>query len=92
MITVIGKDNFYEPATLSLRPAADYEVHFKNEGMTVHNLIFQTQAAVGRDFASDIAVSPGAESIIPVRIDRAGTYRFVCTYHPEMVGEARVGP
>lgn len=92
VITVIGKDNFYEPATLSLRPAADYEVHFKNEGMTVHNLIFQTQAAVGRDFASDIAVSPGAESIIPVRIDRAGTYRFVCTYHPEMVGEARVGP
>jgi plastocyanin len=90
VVTVLGKDNFYEPDTLAMRVAVEYEVHFKNVGTTVHNMIFQTQGVVGRDFASDIAVSPDAESAFAVRIDREGTYRFVCTYHPEMVGEARV--
>jgi plastocyanin len=90
VVTVVGKDNFYEPATVAMRVAQEYEIHFRNEGTTVHNMIFQTQSAVGRDFASDIAVNPGAESVFNVRIDRDGTFRIVCTYHPEMVGDARV--
>jgi plastocyanin len=89
-ITVIGGDNYYEPATLTITAGREYEIVFKNEGTTVHNMIIQAQAAAGQDFASDIAVNGGAESRFKVKIDREGTYKIICTYHPEMVGELRV--
>lgn len=88
-ITVIGKDNFFEPATLTLQAGKEYEIVFKNEGTTVHNMIIQAQEA-GGDFASDVAVNAGQASEFKVKIDRPGTYKITCTYHPEMVGEVRV--
>jgi plastocyanin len=88
-IVVVGKDNFFEPQDLTLRAGEAYEIRFKNEGTTVHNLIIQAKDA-GGDFASDIVVNGGAESLIKVKIDREGTYKVVCTYHPEMVGEVKV--
>jgi plastocyanin len=91
-IVVVGKDNFYEPATLALKAGQSYEILFKNEGTTVHNLIVQAKDSAGQDFASDIVVNGGGESRIKVKIDRAGTYKIVCTYHPEMVGEVKVEP
>jgi plastocyanin len=88
-IVIVGKDNFYEPQTLTLKAGQAYDIRFKNDGTTVHNLIIQAKDA-GGDFASDIVVNGGAESLIKVKIDREGTYKIVCTYHPEMVGEVKV--
>jgi plastocyanin len=91
-IVVVGKDNFYEPTTIALKAGEAYDVLFKNEGTTVHNLIIQAKDGAGQDFASDIVVNGGGESRIKVKIDRPGTYKVVCTYHPEMVGEVKVEP
>jgi plastocyanin len=89
-ITIIGKDNVYEPATVTITAGHEYTITLKNEGTTVHNLIIQAQAEVGQDFASDIVVNGGQESRFKVKIDKEGTYKMVCTYHPEMVGELKV--
>jgi plastocyanin len=89
-ITILGKDNLYEPATVTISAGKEYEFVFKNEGTTVHNLIIQAKDAAGTDFASDIAVNAGQDSKFKVKIDKEGTYKMVCTYHPEMVGELKV--
>jgi plastocyanin len=89
-ILIIGKDNVYEPANVTISAGKEYTFVFKNEGTTVHNIIIQAQAAAGQDYASDIAVNAGQESKFTVKIDKDGTYKMVCTYHPEMVGELKV--
>jgi plastocyanin len=89
-ITILGKDNLYEPANVTISAGKEYTIVFKNEGTTVHNIIIQAQAEAGQDFASDIAVNAGQESRFKVKIDKDGTYKMVCTYHPEMVGELKV--
>ncbi|MDR7522880.1 MAG: cupredoxin domain-containing protein [Armatimonadota bacterium] len=91
-IKIVGKDNLYEPATITIKAGREYEFEFDNEGTTVHNLIIQAKDQVGQDFASDIAVNAGQESKFKVKIDKPGTYKMVCTYHPEMVGELKVEP
>lgn len=89
-VTIIGKDNVFEPAEVTITAGREYEFKFKNEGTTVHNIIIQAKDQVGQDFASDIAVNAMQESEFKVKIDKVGTYKMVCTYHPEMVGELKV--
>jgi plastocyanin len=89
-IKIVGKDNLYEPATVTIQAGKEYTFDFVNEGTTVHNLIIQAKDAVGTDFASDIAVNGGQDSKFKVKIDKEGTYKMTCTYHPEMVGEVKV--
>ena len=89
-ITIVMKDNLYEPATVTIKAGQEYEFVTPNQGTTVHNLIIQAKDAVGQDFSSDIAVNAGQESKFKVKIDKEGTYPMVCTYHPEMKGELKV--
>ncbi len=89
-ITIIGKDNVYEPATVTIKAGQEVEIDFKNTGTTVHNIIVQSKDQVGQDFNSDIAVNAGQESKFKVKIDKPGTYKMTCTYHPEMTGELKV--
>jgi plastocyanin len=89
-IKIVMKDNLYEPATITIKAGQEYEFVTPNEGTTVHNLIIQSKDQAGQDFASDIAVNAGQESRFKVKIDKEGTYKMVCTYHPEMVGEVKV--
>ncbi len=90
VIKVIGKDNLFEPVNVTIKAGQEYEFEFDNEGTTVHNYIINSKDQAGQDFASDIAVNGGQESKFKVRIDKAGTYKVTCTYHPEMVGEVKV--
>lgn len=90
IVRIVMKDNVYEPATVTIKAGQEYEFVAPNEGTTVHNLIIQAKDQVGQDFASDIAVNAGQESKFKVKIDKEGTYKMVCTYHPEMVGEVKV--
>lgn len=89
-IKIVGKDNVYEPVKVTLAAGREYTFFFKNIGTTVHNYIIQAKDQIGQDFASDIAVNTGQASTFKVKIDKAGTYKVVCTYHPEMTGEVRV--
>lgn len=89
-VKIVMKDNLFEPATVTIKAGQEYEFVSPNVGTTVHNLIIQSKDAAGQDFASDIAVDAGQESKFKVKIDKEGTYKMVCTYHPEMVGELKV--
>ncbi len=89
-ITIIGKDNVYEPATIELKAGQTYELVLKNVGTGVHNAIIKSKAAVGEDFQTDIVVDAGQESKFKVKIDKVGTYAMDCTYHPEMKGQVKV--
>jgi len=91
-ITIVGKDNTYEPATVTIKAGQEVEIDFKNTGTTVHNLIVQAKDQAGQDFNSDIAVNAGQDSKFKVKIDKPGTYVMQCTYHPEMKGELKVTP
>ncbi|MDR7481776.1 MAG: cupredoxin domain-containing protein [Armatimonadota bacterium] len=89
-ITIVMKDNLYEPATVEIKAGAEYEFVVPNQGATVHNLVIQ--GAPGGDITSDVAVNAGQESRFKVKIDRPGTYKMQCTYHTEMVGDLKVVP
>lgn len=89
-VKIVMKDNLFEPATVTIKAGQEYEFVAPNVGTTVHNLIIQSKDAAGQDFASDIAVNAGQESKFKVKIDKEGTYKMICTYHPEMVGEVKV--
>jgi len=89
-ITIVGKDNVYEPVNVEIKAGQEYEVVFKNQGTSVHNLVVQAKAAVGEDFQTDVVVNEQQESKFKVKIDKEGTYTMVCTYHPEMKGELKV--
>ena len=89
-ITIVGKDNVYEPVNVEIKAGQEYEVVFKNQGTSVHNLVVQAKAAVGEDFQTDVVVNEQQESKFKVKIDKEGTYTMVCTYHPEMKGDLKV--
>jgi cytochrome c oxidase subunit 4 len=85
-VKIVGKDNYYVPDALTIKVALEYEFTFSNEGTTVHNLVLNITDGAPQTFSSDVVVNPAQDSAFKVKVDRAGTYRFMCTYHPEMVG------
>lgn len=89
-VVIVGKDNVFEPASVEIKAGREYEFEFKNEGVAVHNLIIQARDQAGQDFTSDIAVNAGQGSTFKVKLDKEGTYTYMCTYHPEMKGEIKV--
>lgn len=89
-VTIVGKDNVFEPDTIEVKAGREYEITFKNEGTAVHNLVIQTKDALGQDFASDAAVNTGDTDKFTVTISREGSYKMQCTYHPEMTGTVKV--
>lgn len=89
-ITIVGKDNEYVPAIVTVKAGQEAEILFKNVGTSVHNLIVQSKDAAGQDFQTDVVVNTNQDSTFKVKIDKPGTYVMQCTYHPEMKGELKV--
>lgn len=58
---------------------------FVNSGQVPHNLVFD-DAALGKTKTVD----GGAKETIDVTFDKAGSYTFVCTFHPGMTGKVVV--
>lgn len=87
-VTVVGEDeggqnNRFQPAEVTIPAGETVRITFRNEGSAIHNM---RVTAEGREFSSDQIVNPGGSSTFQVKIDRPGSYRFVCDYHPEMTG------
>lgn len=57
----------------------------KNVGQIPHNLVFN-DAALGKTDTID----GKASATLKVRLDKAGTYRFTCTFHSGMDGQVVV--
>ena len=75
-------DNDFDPNPLSVEVGAT--VRWTNGGQVPH-----TATAADGSFDSGI-VAPGGTFV--QRFDQVGTYDYVCTLHPEMVGSIEVVP
>ena len=90
-MTVLLKDNFYEPKTLTIPAGKTVEFVLKNEGAAVHNMHILSEAKEGKDLSSEALINPGKESKFKVKLTKPGTYNFQCDYHvPDMVGTITV--
>ncbi len=77
-LTVDMVDSRFEPKRLTV--ARGETVTFRNRGKLTHN-------AKGRSFFSRV-VEPGG--VYRHRFDDAGTFAYMCTFHPGMTGTLRV--
>ncbi len=84
-VTVLGTEGLdYEPAAVSAA-VGQLTLTLTNEGGPPHDLVFSDEALprIG-------AVSEGQEESATYVFRSAGTYDFVCTFHPGMEGEVVV--
>lgn len=90
-ITVLMKDNFFEPKELTVPVGKAVKITAKNEGIAIHNMQVLSKEAEGKNFESSTIVNPGAASTFEVKFTKPGTYKFQCIYHlPDMVGTITV--
>jgi plastocyanin len=59
---------------------------FDNRGTVPHNLTFGEPISA----ATSTVVSPGGSEMLEFQAPAPGTYEFVCTLHPGMVGKLTV--
>jgi len=81
--TVTMDDFSYDPTCVEAAPGDSLEV--VNEGQAPHTF---TVEADGVEADVDVAAGEGATLTVPDL--GAGTYRVVCTYHPQMEAALRV--
>lgn len=79
--TVAMDDFVYDPGCVEVAAGAELEI--VNDGKAPHT--FSVEAA---DVEVDVPAGERATLTIPAL--EAGTYRVVCTYHPQMEGALRV--
>jgi plastocyanin len=78
-ITVVARDNAFEPVTLSSPPGTKVTVVFKNDGALPHTF---TVKSLGADTG---IVNAGATKEVNLTVP-SGPTPFVCTIHLEMTG------
>ena len=87
-IVVVMKDNLFEPKDLELKVGEKVTIVVKNQGIAVHNMHVLSKSKEGKDFSSNLLVSPGTDDDFDVQFKNAGTYDFQCDYHlPQMAGK-----
>ncbi|MGQ0843076.1 MAG: cupredoxin domain-containing protein [Sporichthyaceae bacterium] len=79
--TVTMTDNEFSPTTVSVKPGQS--VSIVNSGAIVHNLVDRKNQIDSGD------VEPDAKGTVKAP-EKAGSYRFVCTYHAGMEGTFKV--
>lgn len=90
-ISVAMKDNVFEPKDIKVKAGDTISFIAKNEGIAIHNLMIQSSATEGKDFASAAAVNPGEDSKFTATFTKKGTVKFICAYHlPDMAGTITV--
>ena len=82
--TSVAMDDFvYEPGCVEVASGAELEV--VNDGQAPHTFTVEADAA-----DAEVDVPAGETATLPIPDLDAGTYRVVCTYHPQMEGALRV--
>ena len=82
--TVTMADFSYEPSCVEAAPGDTLEV--VNEGQAPHTFTVESD---GVEAEVDVAAGEGSTLTLPDLA--AGTYRVVCTYHPQMEAALRIG-
>lgn len=84
-------DNYFAPDTFTVQAGTTVTITARNTGNAVHNLIIDSQAGEGRNFSSELMVTPGEADVFEATFTQAGTYRFQCSFHlPDQVGTVHV--
>ncbi len=81
--TVTMGDFYYEPGCVEASSGTELEI--VNDGQAPHTFTVEAETA---DTEADVAA--GARSALAVPDLAPGTYRVVCTYHPQMEAALRV--
>jgi plastocyanin len=82
--TVTMADFSYEPGCIEAAPGDSLEV--VNEGQAPHTFTVESDGA-----EDEVDVAAGESATFTVPDLAAGTYRVVCTYHPQMEAALRIG-
>jgi plastocyanin len=78
-ITIVMKDNFFEPRTVTIPVGKEVEIQLDNQGVNIHNLVADS-------FTSPI-LEGGAKGEMKVKFDKVGDVKFICAFHqPDMTG------
>jgi plastocyanin len=79
-VLLVMKDNVFEPAVLDLPAGAPVTIEVRNDGEMNHNFTIEALNV------STGPMEPGDVMTVTFT-PPAGTTEFVCTWHPEMVGQ-----
>ncbi len=86
--TDAGTEQRFVPERIMLDSGTDTVLTFRNESTLPHNLTFQRPM----DAATRAVVAPGESETIRFVAPPPGTYSYVCTIHPTMIGTLAVEP
>ncbi len=84
--TAPGEQLAFEPAEVRLGDTGPLEIVFRNGSTLEHNLVFVS----GVEARTRTIVLPGTTESLSLRLERPGTYAFVCTIHEGMAGSITV--
>lgn len=76
-------DFVYDPGCVEVAPGDELEI--VNDGTAPHTFSVEADAA-----DAEVDVPAGERATLTIPALEAGTYRVVCTYHPQMEGALRV--
>ena len=83
-VTSVTMDDFsYAPGCVEAPAGAEIEI--VNEGRSPHTFTVEAEAA-----GDEVDVPAGDQATLSVPDLAAGTYRVICTYHPQMKASLRV--
>jgi plastocyanin len=82
--TVKVEDDFYSPTSLSV--SSGTKVKFNWTGSHKHNVV--KKKGPGGSFSSSITQADGVQ--FEHKFSKAGTYKIICTVHPEMTMKINV--
>ena len=85
------KDNVYDPKDLKVPVGQTITFNLTNAGTAIHNMHILSQSTEGRDFQSELTVTPGKTSKFTAKFNKKGLVKFQCDFHvPDMVGTISV--
>ncbi len=84
--TIVGKNLAFDPSKITIPIHEEVEIIFDNVDAAVpHNIHFETP----KDFKTETKNGPEKDTL-KIKVDKAGTYKFLCDVHPTMTGELTV--
>jgi plastocyanin len=71
----VATDFKWDPTSLDMRSGSEVKVEVRNQGQAEHNFTF-TEAGANQD------VEAGEDASVTFTAPAAGSYQFLCRYHP----------
>jgi plastocyanin len=89
-ITIIGKDNVFEPKAFTAKAGQKITVNFDNKGAAIHNFqLVNVKGPDGQEIQTPLI--PGNQKAAVEFTLQAGSYDYYCVVHPvEMRGKITV--